>query len=86
MARHKLMHERADGWCDWLQPIQNYRMSCCDCGLVHELEFNVLRRLKDHGDGTFTAKPLEWGPYRVEFRARRHIRSTAAKRRKRKAA
>jgi hypothetical protein len=31
-----------DGWTDWIRPAQGYRMGCCDCGLVHELEFRVV--------------------------------------------
>ncbi len=27
---------------DVIQPVmEGYRMACCDCGLVHELDFNV---------------------------------------------
>jgi hypothetical protein len=46
-----------DGWCEWQMPImEGYQMQCCDCGLVHEVEFNV----------------AEWkGEQRVEFRMRR---------------
>lgn len=56
------------GWTDWIHPLPGYRMACCDCGLVHELEF----RIDDLG--------------RVNFRARRNNRSTAALRRNKKAA
>jgi hypothetical protein len=46
-----------DGWCEWQMPVmQGYKLKCCDCGLVHEVEFNV----------------AEWrGRQRVEFRMRR---------------
>lgn len=31
-----------DGWTDWIQPITDgYRMSCCDCSLVHEMDFRI---------------------------------------------
>ena len=30
-----------DGWTDWIRPLQGYRMGCCDCGLVHEMEFRA---------------------------------------------
>lgn len=31
-----------DGWSSWIRPIQpGYRISCCDCGLVHDFEFRV---------------------------------------------
>ena len=27
---------------EWIMPItKNYKMCCCDCGLVHELDFKV---------------------------------------------
>lgn len=27
---------------EWVQPVRSgYRMSCCDCGLVHTLDFRV---------------------------------------------
>jgi len=51
---------------EWVQPIRHgYRMRCCDCGLVHRLQFRI------EGD-------------RVQFRAWRDNRATAAIRRKRR--
>ena len=29
------------GWTDWIRPATGYRMRCCDCGLVHEMEFRT---------------------------------------------
>jgi hypothetical protein len=56
-----------DGWSEWIRPVRKgYRMACCDCGLVHELDFRAIR----------------WGRGRkVVFRARRNNRATAARRR-----
>ena len=32
-----------DGWTKWISPImQNYRLKCCDCGLIHEFQFKVI--------------------------------------------
>ncbi len=32
----------ADGWSDWITPrARGYRLGCCDCGLVHEMDFRV---------------------------------------------
>lgn len=38
-------HEEAeDGWSDWVCPDpKSYLMKCCDCGLVHEAQFGVVR-------------------------------------------
>ena len=58
----------ADGYSEWIQPVRNgYRMICCDCGLSHEFQF----RLIAYGDDK----------RKIQFRARRHERSTAQVRR-----
>lgn len=34
--------EHPDGWSRWVLPVmEGYRMACCDCGLVHEVDFRV---------------------------------------------
>ena len=49
---------------EWIQPVRTgYKMRCCDCGLVHRLDFRILRG-------------------RVQIRAQRDNRATAACRRK----
>ena len=31
-----------DGWSRWVQPVEEgYKMACCDCGLVHTMDFRV---------------------------------------------
>lgn len=31
-----------DGWSRWVYPeMDGYKMSCCDCGLVHQMQFRV---------------------------------------------
>jgi hypothetical protein len=33
-----------DGWCDWVCPKpRGYLMQCCDCELIHEVDFRVVR-------------------------------------------
>jgi len=33
----------ADGWTDWVRPqMAGYKLGCCDCGLVHEMDFRVM--------------------------------------------
>jgi len=55
---------------EWVKPImKGYKMMCCDCGLVHKLDFKVIR----------------WGRgHKVLFRAYRDNRATALARRYRK--
>jgi hypothetical protein len=67
--RYPIQYETGeDGWCNWIQPKEpeegGYRMMCCDCRLIHDMEFRV-----DNG--------------RIQYRARRNNRATAAGRRKR---
>lgn len=53
---------------EWVQPTRNgYKLACCDCGLVHRLDFHVV---KYGGNRT-----------KVKFRAFRDQRATAAMRR-----
>lgn len=60
-----------DGYSRWVKPKKRgYRMACCDCGLVHEMQFKYERL---GGRGVF-----------IFFRARRHERATAAMRRGKK--
>lgn len=42
-AKHKVDDK---GWTPWIVPIHTesnvtHRIACCDCGLVHDLEFNL---------------------------------------------
>ena len=55
---------------EWVRPIRKgYRLRCCDCGLVHTMDF----RLTPFGRG-----------HKIWFRVFRHNRATAASRRTRK--
>lgn len=47
--------------------MRDYKMMCCDCGLVHTLNFFVVK----HGRG-----------HKVRFKVWRNVRATAAARRK----
>lgn len=71
MKRFKKMHAGRGGWCDWVAPVsKGYLMKCCDCGLVHEMEFKTFAETKQRKNGTFTIVELPW-PIRTLFRARR---------------
>ncbi len=35
-------YQQSDG--EWVQPKRGFRMKCCDCGLVHRMEFRVRAR------------------------------------------
>ena len=48
---------------EWVQPVRRaYRMRCCDCGLVHIMDFRLVKR----GNGKT-----------IQFRAGRDNRATA---------
>lgn len=52
---------------EWQTPIRKgYKLACCDCCLVHTLDFRLVKRGKI---------------YKIEFRAFRNERSTALMRR-----
>lgn len=42
MARYQKYEAGEDGWSDWVRPVERgYKLSCCDCGLVHTMDFRV---------------------------------------------
>jgi hypothetical protein len=41
MTRYRQQHEIEEGWTEWVHPLPGYKMACCDCGLVHNLEFRI---------------------------------------------
>lgn len=62
-----------DGWSRWEVPkMKGYLMGCCDCGLVHEMEFKVLKRQKKTTrNGYWKAEEMNPEIYRVTMRAKR---------------
>ena len=61
------------GWTTWITPVhKKYMMKCCDCGLVHEFQYGVIKQTgKEDKAGYFSSvEPKEKG-LRVKMRARR---------------
>ena len=55
---------------EWIQPVmKDYKLACCDCGLVHTVDFKVIKCGRGH---------------KTIFRVFRNNRATAAMRRKSK--
>lgn len=53
---------------EWIQPIRKgYKMMCCDCGLVHDVDFKLVK----HGRG-----------HKILYRATRNNRATGQGKRK----
>ncbi len=83
MARFHKVIEKETGWSDDQFPImRGYKMACCDCGLVHDMEFDVFEIKKNIKDGSFSGKVRKGKKWRVIIRARRNNRSTGQMRRK----
>ena len=52
---------------EWVQPVRKgYRMQCCDCGLIHRLDFRVLKVGKNR-----KFAHVQGSRYRVQLRAYR---------------
>ena len=81
--RFKTEVAERDGWTKWVAPkMDGYKMACCDCGLVHDMEFKVVRVRREFRDGQWEeGKELDSNKFRVMFRVKRNNRSTAAIRR-----
>jgi hypothetical protein len=59
-----------EGWSDWIHPLPGYLMQCCDCGLIHDMEFAIVPRSDVAGDGSFNEGENE--QHMIIFRAKRH--------------
>jgi len=61
--------DNADDWSEWVDPKQDsYLMACCDCDLVHELQFRVA---KYADDTTEYFDVIEDKNLHAQFRAKR---------------
>lgn len=79
---YKQHTENDDGYCDWETPVmEGYKMACCDCGLVHEVDFGVLEIEEHLPNGDWKAVELPKDKYRVQMRMKRNNRSTGQMRR-----
>jgi hypothetical protein len=68
-TRHE---DKGKGFTDWFVPVQRgYKMMCCDCGLVHRIDFRVTDRRGRSLPGV------------AAMRVKRDSRSTGAARRNR---
>ena len=69
-------------WCGWHSPVMDgFKLACCDCGLAHDMEFQVLKIVTSNDDGTWTAEEMDLDVYRIRLRARRNNRRTGQIRR-----
>ncbi len=61
-----------DGWSRWEMPVmKGYLMACCDCDLIHEMEFEVMKPIsKANSKGWTKYTDVKGG--RVRMRARRY--------------
>ena len=42
MAKFLVEQAGDDGWSRWVTPLmEGYKLCCCDCGLVHTMDFRV---------------------------------------------
>lgn len=68
-------------WTDWQRPIMtNYHMACCDCDLVHTINFRVLEVIKVYKNGKRGGNILPKNKYIIEFKIRRNEKLTKQER------
>lgn len=58
---------------EWVTPTRRHKMACCDCGLVHDMTFRIVRIEKLNG--------RRYDKLAIQFKAARNERSTAGRRR-----
>lgn len=70
---------------EWLVPhMGGYKLACCDCGLVHDMEFAVIEVTEEIEKGKYATVDVENWRFLVKMRAKRNNRSTGQMRRHRK--
>jgi hypothetical protein len=66
------------GYGEWIRPrMRDFREQCCDCGLIHRLDFRIV----DEGKGARAPKRRSRPRLHIEIRTRRDDRATSAARR-----
>ncbi len=72
-----------DGYTRWITPVMDgYKMACCDCGLVHDVDFRAVKAGRTKADGTFSITQIGKVRYRVALRVKRNNRATGQMRRR----
>ena len=85
MTRYRQEIEGEDGWSGEVAPqMKGYKMACCDCGLVHDIDFKIVKVTKTYKNGRWDAEDIEDTDYRVILKARRNNRATGQVRRHKK--
>lgn len=66
-------HAGRGGWSPWVSPkMKGYKMKCCECGLVHEIEFKIVRFIGDpDSKGLTEIEPIKDKDVQVIWRLRR---------------
>lgn len=60
------------GWSRWQMPImEGYKLQCCGCDLVHDVEFTAMYRMRKRKNGYTEYRPLPLDKYRVRLRMKR---------------
>ena len=79
MPRYKQEYAQQDGWSRWISPRMNdYKLACCDCGLVHEVKFKPMQVTSRRGNGVWSGRPI--AGVKVLMKVRRLNRATATMR------
>jgi hypothetical protein len=73
----KLIEPGTDGWSEWITPkMAGYHMGCCDCKLVHLIEFKVMQVTGTDADGDPEGYPADPAVFKVQMRVRRDEEGT----------
>ncbi len=66
--KYRKEYEGDNGWTKWIRPLAGYRVACCSCGVVHDLEF----RLDENNSFNFRARQNP----RATAQKQRHMKET----------
>ncbi len=80
--------ETENGWTNWVVPkMKDYKMACCDCGLVHNLDFKIGKivdrgKIFKNGTQNIQIEDVNDPDLTVILRAKRNERASGQVRRK----
>ncbi len=83
MKKIKFKQEKTKNgiWTDWINPVMNrYHISCCDCGLVHTMNFRAFKVLRVNKNGSQKVEILPKKIYKIDFKLFRNNKLTKQQR------
>ena len=84
MAKYKRLSPDDGDWSEWIDfdlLATGHREGCCDCGMVHDVDFEISKLKKKNPDGSCDYEPVDPAKFLLRKRVKRNNRATGQIRR-----